>query len=674
MVSLPSHQVFFDPDARDLDTCTQMLSHSSESRVLPGGHHVPVARENDCHSCTLNVGGTVCIFSKSADTWVDAEIIGFRDHDFVCVKYTLGDDVCSKWLYVHSEHLFAQAQSSHSKIESQTTQVVPLDQHVHIDVQRNMHLEAHDPMQHCFHGSRDGLPLECNSDPANYYVNMEYIWHLLEEGSVVLISGKWLMEYGKDVPCAPLPSRRDLPLEAIVDVDQVRAVEQRLQQRRDQVNYIWELADIPKSIVAISHCWLTEDHPDPDGVLLRTLTPIIDAYMKSMSMYGGEFEGAFFFAWCSLFQPCHVKNGDGHYVRQRTPHLTREQTALHQQALENMDIWYTHQQTEVWMLTQSFSGQELAYNDRGWPTWERTVAHMISDSHAVLDLGKLDNSMPVLAMADVRRICAVGRKLPTLPVDFNDIIQGKHFTRGCQDKDRIQRNYTRNFKHAIACTTKIDYPERRLGDDAIIMLCREIMPICNNIQDISLSKNSISAVGACALGKSLPHLHLRYLSLPWNCIGADGVRGLAKLICQCNNLCRLDLGGNHLADDGAFALASCLGQCSSLEILFLNWNYIGSAGARALAPPLSQCQRLQGLSFKDNLAGDTGSGALARALRMCCNLEWLSLGNNGISDDGAMLIAEECSHLALLALGGNLVSKRVKQQLKEFLPHCSVKV
>merc|ERR1711988_2093112 len=78
-----------------------------------------------------------------------------------------------------------------------------------------------------------------------------------------------------------------------------------------------------------------------------------------------EFDGAFFFAWCSLYQPYHKKH-DGMYRRMPNPQLTDAQRESHQKALENMDIWYTHQQTEVWMITKTFDGQGKPYDERGW--------------------------------------------------------------------------------------------------------------------------------------------------------------------------------------------------------------------------------------------------------------------------------------------------------------------
>ena len=105
-----------------------------------------------------------------------------------------------------------------------------------------------------------------------------------------------------------------------------------------------------------------------------------------------------------------------------------------------MDIWYTHQCTETWMLTMYFECQGPPYNDRGWTTWERTVAELISKDGYVLDLGKLDGSRS-MCMSDIRKQCSAERG-PPLPCErFDTLIEGKHFTCGERDLPMIKANW-----------------------------------------------------------------------------------------------------------------------------------------------------------------------------------------------------------------------------------------
>ena len=90
----------------------------------------------------------------------------------------------------------------------------------------------------------------------------------------------------------PLPCRQDLPSEAEVVLQELREVAFEMRS--------WPLA----SIIAISHCWLNPDHPDPHGYLLKELSPVIEAYLQDDidalwhldSFPCNDSSGAFFFA------------------------------------------------------------------------------------------------------------------------------------------------------------------------------------------------------------------------------------------------------------------------------------------------------------------------------------------------------------------------------------------
>lgn len=126
-------------------------------------------------------------------------------------------------------------------------------------------------------------------------------------------------------------------------------------------------------VLAISHCWLDPNHTDEHGYLLEILAPAMRCYLDEVNkIVGGGFEGAVFFAWCSLHQPYHERTRQGYRKMTETTLTERERKAW-STALENMDIWYTHAQTEKWLLTKYFEGQGYSYHQRGWPAWESTV-------------------------------------------------------------------------------------------------------------------------------------------------------------------------------------------------------------------------------------------------------------------------------------------------------------
>eukprot|EP00966_Prymnesium_polylepis_P112754 2607886-Prymnesium_polylepis.1 len=93
-----------------------------------------------------------------------------------------------------------------------------------------------------------------------------------------------------------------------------------------------------------------------------------------------------------------------------------------------MDLWYAHQGTTVYMLTQLPAVLERAvgYADSGWTTYERCSAEQIKKAHLfhaqwklVLDLGA--------AEADVQ---GAARNWPVGPDDFDVLTEAKKFTNG----------------------------------------------------------------------------------------------------------------------------------------------------------------------------------------------------------------------------------------------------
>ena len=84
---------------------------------------------------------------------------------------------------------------------------------------------------------------------------------------------------------------------------------------------------------------------------------------------------------------------------------------------ETMDLWYAHQGTTVYMLTQLPKGstRQVGYTDSGWTTYERCSAEQIKkfdllDAHPkwklVLDLGAAEGASRARRVRDARRDAA----------------------------------------------------------------------------------------------------------------------------------------------------------------------------------------------------------------------------------------------------------------------------
>ena len=121
--------------------------------------------------------------------------------------------------------------------------------------------------------------------------------------------------------------------------------------------------------------------------------------------------------------------------------------ALH----ETMDLWYAHQGTTVYMLTELPEGttREVGYADSGWTTYERRSAEQIKKVYLyaaewklVLDLGAEDAEK--------------SRNWPLDPDGFNALIEKKTFTNGA-DKDAVKELYRKMSINQLGGIEKLDF-------------------------------------------------------------------------------------------------------------------------------------------------------------------------------------------------------------------------
>merc|ERR1740123_1368351 len=135
-------------------------------------------------------------------------------------------------------------------------------------------------------------------DPVKKYVELDSIEDALETGDTVLIKGTFLLDL-----CARkgnltrfdgiLPRRQDLPKEAFWEPSEIMKLA-RKQKAEFQLG-------LGRTIVALSFCWLTPEHPDPKGEQLATLCKVIRLCLKRFREQGIP-DIAIFLDWCSLFQ------------------------------------------------------------------------------------------------------------------------------------------------------------------------------------------------------------------------------------------------------------------------------------------------------------------------------------------------------------------------------------
>jgi len=310
----------------------------------------------------------------------------------------------------------------------------------------------------------------------------------LRGGDTVLLKGSWLRDLSEEEG-ATLPRRQDLPPEAVWDVDELmRGINRR--------GY---------KIIAVSHCWFSPEHPDPEGAKLRHLGEFIKAWAHVQHGMLAE-HMAIFFDWCSIPQ------------EPRSEH----ETSMFERALEHVQIWYSHQATHLWVLPDSEEGSTPFY-ERGWPTTELALAALTKPTDHIIDLSRRKNgarhqefgwpttleAVNVLIEADSNvfdevalRSCIMPRQAPMAPKSFGTALQQKKFG-NVADHDVVLKMYTEVFLEIAGYEELLDFSG--LGwDDFQVDVLATSLPSFPRLRELNLANNEIEDNGAAALAEVIP--------------------------------------------------------------------------------------------------------------------------------------------------------------------------
>eukprot|EP00900_Chrysochromulina_parva_P005409 jgi/Chrpa1/1486/Chrysochromulina_OHIO_Genome00001865-RA len=239
--------------------------------------------------------------------------------------------------------------------------------------------------------------------------------------------------------------------------------------------------------------------------------------------------------------------------------------------LKGINLWYAHQGTTVWLVTEGADRVKgLTYWDKGWTSFEFALAMLIKPA----------NSSRLKAWPQFRET-------------MFQVMGGVH-----------KLNFGRlEWGHegikALTVVLPLCRQLRELwiggnsfGDAGLITLVGTIWAI-PLLEWLDLSLNQISCTGfkvfadACAIG-ALPKLKTR-LELQDNNIGDAGVIALATA-CVSGAMAQLEdlsLFNNDVSDAGVTALARAIaiGALASLEYLFIDGEHMGHLGLLAACQP-----------------------------------------------------------------------------------------
>ena len=297
------------------------------------------------------------------------------------------------------------------------------------------------------------------------YTQPSSIWVALMTGHVRLVKMTWLIAHSKAKKV--LARRQELPEEAFVSVDELKQLYG--EGNKDRV--------LP--IVAISFCWLTATHPDPQGQQLAIVAAALEREQVKYATAGGSFKGftemGVFWDWVSLYQ----KDAEG----KRTD---EENLAFGYALHQTMDLWYAHQGTTVFLLTTlpKDSERKVGYADSGWTTYERCSAEQIKKFFLFDATWKL-----VLDLGDGQS--ATQRNWPIGPDHFDALVETKKFTNG-SDKEAVKALFRKMSSNQLGGIEKLDFDgmqspsvedARRLGG---------CLNLCANLKDLDLMRVGMS--------------------------------------------------------------------------------------------------------------------------------------------------------------------------------------
>merc|ERR1712216_359258 len=387
------------------------------------------------------------------------------------------------------------------------------------------------------------------------------IYDALKDNETILLRGTWIEQMGEMAAegGTVLPRRQDLPEKASWEPMQCL----RLVTRANVL------------IVAISYCWEAQNHPDPRGEQLKSLSRVIKLRLDEERLPLQDL--AIFWDWCSLYQ------------KERTP----EQEDIFNRSLGAVNLWYAHMMVMCWLLT-SVPEHVLKYEERGWPTFEHGVSSFIKDHNKVMDLGIMDQKQ-CKSWWDMLKLCTAHRSPPTAPEEFAKHLDTKLFTNGA-DSDFVKKKYEATFREVMESSVELDFKNLHWGDKEFRVLANALKA-CQKLNVLKLCGNQPGCQGCQALVeafeccKDLMEIYLRECKLE-----DDDAVLIVEHAKKSQSINLIDLGDNYyLTSKAVVKIAKLCPGITTLTELYLDKANVKEEGAAAIVQMISKTHSLREL-------------------------------------------------------------------------------
>ena len=143
-------------------------------------------------------------------------------------------------------------------------------------------------------------------------------------------------------------------------------------------------------VLILSYCWYSKEHPDPLGLQLQRLVPILKTLLSTVQKKAGpECTIGVLWDYCSYPQ----------YPR------TEEESERFIRGLRTINQWYMHPFTKVLMLNNTPENlpehtNQRTYDERGWTYFERSAAAIVKHRSSLWEYSRYRGSTEFSTMSE----------------------------------------------------------------------------------------------------------------------------------------------------------------------------------------------------------------------------------------------------------------------------------
>ena len=291
-------------------------------------------------------------------------------------------------------------------------------------------------------------------------------------------------------------------------------------------------------IVVVSHCDLSEAHPDPHGKQLLRLIEMMELeqtrpdrahFFPSKTM--GDY--AVFHSWCSLYQPPEseaiVAAAEEVAVTAVPPPLPVAAAVAEARAaaLADIDLWYTHQLCRLVVLDvpAKFASSCAPRLSRGWANFEISANALLR--HTVHARARVP---PPLFAAP----CRPHVPPPRTAAAFAQLLAGTSAKEA--ERAALSRAYGNALDGALLCAEVLHFGGCGWGDEECQSLA-EVLPLFVRAKTLNLSRNlKITDAGIAAIAAALvqpgaaPRLReVNLQHVPYGLQASDALREVSRV-------------------------------------------------------------------------------------------------------------------------------------------------